>query len=368
MEYDPALYFRCRYAEVWGTVCYVIAIVLCLETACGLLTSERFKGSRPMHLHLVCSITWLAVVLTYSAALHIRSGPSRNSLLILSAVLDVLGRSILVYNVATRALCVLTFHQKVKRATQATLYVVIILIIASVGGLIPAYIQSNGLYSSNHPGYHIYVAGIILDLIFSIVCDTLYLYVIRECVSMYGRFPHRRTTLASINLVVLMLLEVVAIVLVLTDMDQQFGAHYVCTALRIRFFTYIVKYTDRILRTRNRENNRANGIPSGNARSDATTPETSGPQTGDTSGFSGGSTVEADLTAPNMCRTNSIPPRMDVETGHMQRPHRNTDQLSLPEMRINTDVSNNGRRYSSWASPDSDATRNSATSTEPCLI
>ncbi|KAI9104113.1 hypothetical protein DFS34DRAFT_307095 [Phlyctochytrium arcticum] len=304
--------------------------MLCIEAAWSLLISKRFKRSRPMQLHLVCTITWLAATVTYSTALHGDLGTRRNVLLIISALLDVFGRSFLVWNVATRALCVLVFHQKLRRAIWFALYAIIILIIASVGGLIPAYIHSDGIYLPNDAGYYIYVAGIILDLVFSIACDTLYLCVIHDCASIHGQLPRRRTILVQLNLVTLVILETVAIILVLTGVDRQFGVHYVCTVLRIRFFVYIIKYTDRIIRARDTVSSHFLDIPPGNALSAGTMQEPGGPQTGDPSGVSEESTVEPDLTAQDIRSSKSMPPRIDIENGPTQRSYRDTDRLSFP--------------------------------------
>ncbi|KAI9104112.1 hypothetical protein DFS34DRAFT_590538 [Phlyctochytrium arcticum] len=300
-----------------------------------------------MQLHLLCTITWLAANVTYYAALDHDLETPRDVLLIVSLLLDVFGRSLLVYNVATRALCVLVFHQRLRRAVRIARYVVIILIIASAGGLIPAYIQSDGIYVPNHSGYYIYGAGIVLDLIFSIACDALYLYVIQECSSVHGQLPRRRTIWAQLNLATLVVLESVAIVLALTGIDQDFGVHYVCTVLRIRFFVYIIKYTDRMIRARDDASSLFPNIPSGDALSAGTMQESGGPQAGDISGISEGPTVESELTAPETLFSNSILPRIDIEDEHIQHSHRDADQLSLPKMRINTDFSNNSRRYSS---------------------
>ncbi|TPX70406.1 hypothetical protein SpCBS45565_g01725 [Spizellomyces sp. 'palustris'] len=234
----------CSFRLAQRMICSTITVCCCVEAAVSLVGNGRIRASRPMQLHIICAFSWVANVILYAVSFSYM-GAAHTITAELSLVVDVLARGLLIFNIYTRTCCVMITSSSRTRKAFGTgaFFVISWLIIANIT-LFVEYLAHPGYFLPD-PANIIYVVGIMIDLVFSALSDYFFIHGLRKAKHALGLgLTDRRDILVILNMVCIGLIQIASVALLFIGIDEEYMYHYVCTALRIRFFVYILRFTD----------------------------------------------------------------------------------------------------------------------------
>ncbi|KNC98761.1 uncharacterized protein SPPG_05743 [Spizellomyces punctatus DAOM BR117] len=234
----------CSFQLVQRIICSSITVCCCLEAAVSLVGNRRIRTSRPMQLHTIGALSWAANVILYAVSFSYE-GTIHTVFAELSLVFDVLARSLLIFNIYTRTCCVMvTSCSRMRKAYGTGAVLVISWVIISTIALFVSYLAHPGYFQTD-PANIMYVVGIIIDLVFCVSSDYLFIHGLRKAKHALGLgLTDRKDILVILNMVCIGLIQIASVVLLFVGIDEEYMYHYVCTALRYRFFVYILRFTD----------------------------------------------------------------------------------------------------------------------------
>ncbi|KAJ3284847.1 hypothetical protein HK104_009751 [Borealophlyctis nickersoniae] len=240
-------------------VLFTATILLCLETATKIIFDRRIKTSKLMQLHLVCALAWGMNAILYGISFNLTDIP----------YLGTNETSIIFDGIARRTMCVMVgIPDRARKAYLGAVVFVCLWATAAdiamfIGSLAPSfsanlanvllilpalkgYLTSNGNFQPDIANLT-YIVGVLLDLTFCVASDTMYIRAILKSQRFRGTTSYNHILLPLSNIISISLIQIISITLLFVGVDQEYGYHNLTTALRIRFFAFMVQFTETIL-------------------------------------------------------------------------------------------------------------------------
>ncbi|KAJ3285190.1 hypothetical protein HK104_009608 [Borealophlyctis nickersoniae] len=228
-------------------VLFTATVLLCLETITKIIFNRRFKTSKLMQLHLICALTWGLNAFLYGISFDVIDtaylGTNETSI-----IFDGIARCSLMFNIYRRTMCVMVgIPDRTRRAYKFAVVFVCLWATAADIAMFIGYLTSNGDFQPDIANLT-YIVGVLLDLTFSVASDTMYIRALLQS----QRFrtittSHHKLILPLANIISISVIQIISITLLFVGIDQEYGYHNLTTALRIRFFAFMVQFTETIL-------------------------------------------------------------------------------------------------------------------------
>ncbi|KAJ3295492.1 hypothetical protein HK104_002583 [Borealophlyctis nickersoniae] len=137
---------------------------------------------------------------------------------------------------------------RVRRAYTVAMVFVCLWVTAANIALFIAYLSTNGNFQFDVVNL-IYIVGVVLDLTFCVASDILYIraLVASQRFRPAGKGPSVDEILILCNIAFITAIQAISITLLFVGVDQEYAYHVCTTAIRIRFFAFVVQFTEDVL-------------------------------------------------------------------------------------------------------------------------